>query len=136
MIFKGSQIRLPFFNDKKSMSNLILICFVSTIVMVSCQNDPNLVNAPEMSFSNNVQPIISGNCNMDGCHSSQSGQEAFTLITFDDVSSHVRPGNARNSELYRSIANRTDRLMPPNGPLSDADILTIYLWIEQGAKNN
>lgn len=116
------------------MKNLTLAFALAGLF--ACQTDPNLVNAPEMSFADNIQPIIAGNCSMNGCHNQQGDDEAFPLITYDDVASRVKPGNARNSELYRSVANRTDRLMPPNGPLSDADILTIYLWIEQGAKNN
>lgn len=113
-----------------------LICTVTLLGLLSCQSDPDLANAPEMSFSDNIQPIIAGNCSMNGCHSQQGDDEAFPLMTYDEVVSHVKQGNARNSELYKSVANRTDRLMPPSGPLSDADILTIYLWIEQGAKNN
>ena len=73
---------------------------------------------------------------MNGCHNGAGYDEAFPLDNYDDVAKHVIAGNARNSEIYRSVANRTDRLMPPNGPLADEDIMMIYLWIEQGAKNN
>lgn len=108
---------------------LLLIALLS-----SCQSEPNLASAPEISFSNQIQPILAGNCTMSGCHGSSGGE--FSLVSYQDVASHVKPGNARNSELYRTVANRTDRLMPPGGPLSDGDISTIYIWIEQGAKNN
>ncbi|MBK7908913.1 hypothetical protein [Candidatus Pollutiaquabacter sp.] len=50
---------------------------------------------------------------------------------------HVTAGDARNSKLYQSITLGADR-MPPDGrdPLLDEEITTIYVWIQQGAKNN
>jgi hypothetical protein len=61
-------------------------------------------------------------------------------MTYDDVmnSGYVSPGNARGSKLYLDIIGSGGRIMPPSSqpPLSDNQVTLIYLWIEQGAKNN
>lgn len=114
---------------------LIISLFCGLSVLAGCQSDPDLASTPELSFRDDIQPILSGNCTMSGCHS-HSGESVFPLDSYDDVASRVKPGNARGSELYKVVANRSDRLMPPSGPLADADIQRLYIWIEQGAKNN
>jgi uncharacterized membrane protein len=50
----------------------------------------------------------------------------------------VKAGNAHRSKLYRVITNRSFQTMPPSGysEVSAEDIKLLYIWIEQGAKNN
>jgi hypothetical protein len=48
----------------------------------------------------------------------------------------VKSGNAHGSDLYKVLLRTGDERMPPNGPLSDIQIKKIFIWIEQGAKDN
>jgi len=93
-------------------------------------------DSPVMSFQTDVQPIIVGNCTESGCHASSGGE--FPLVSYNDVSGHLTAGDARGSELYKSITGKGAQLMPPGSrPLLTNDaIRVIYVWIEQGAKNN
>ncbi len=70
------------------------------------------------------------------CHAANGGE--FPLTTYEAVMQHVTAGDARNSKLYQSITGRGADRMPPDGrdPLLDEEITTIYVWIQQGAKNN
>jgi uncharacterized membrane protein len=104
-------------------------------MFASCAHEAVIPNSPEISFSTDVQGIIIGNCTQSGCHASGSDHESFSLVTYDDVMKIVSPGNARNSRLYESIKQKS---MPPSSAasLTDQQIKYIYLWIEQGAKNN
>lgn len=104
----------------------------------ACKHEIDLSKAPEISFSKDVQPIITSRCSMSGCHS-EVGYEKFALITYEDIVDIVEPGNARSSELYEVITDLTgeDRMPPlPDNRLADQQILKIMVWIEQGAKNN
>lgn len=48
----------------------------------------------------------------------------------------ITPGNANKSRLYNALIGNGESLMPKAKELPDAQVLTIYLWIEQGAQNN
>ena len=116
----------------------ILISFLMLAgCLLSCRHDSDLASAPVISFKNNVQAIIVGNCTQSGCHTGGSDAE-FALVSFEDVASVVNPGNADNSNLFEAITGRSGRIMPPSPQpmLNDNQIKFIYLWIEQGAKNN
>ena len=64
--------------------------------------------------------------------------EQFPLVSYDDIRSTVTPGDARGSKLYKSITGKGASLMPPGSRtlLTNDAIRLIYIWIEQGAKNN
>ncbi|MCX6351145.1 MAG: hypothetical protein NTX03_04695 [Bacteroidetes bacterium] len=106
--------------------------------MASCSHEPIIPEFPALSFSKDVQPIIVGSCTQSGCHDGGSGNEAFSLLTYTDVARHVKGKDAKNSKIYLSITGSGEDIMPrpPQAPLSDESIKTIYLWIIQGAKNN
>jgi hypothetical protein len=121
---------------KLKIHSLICLLAAGMLLASSCQTEPDLTNAPTISFKNDIQSILAGNCTMSGCHNGNGREGAFSLETYDEVVRKVTPGNSHNSELYMAVANRTANLMPPAGPLPTASIQKIYLWIEQGAKNN
>ncbi len=118
----------------------VVIAIALAVVAISvqgCVSEPDLENYPVVSFTNEVQPIIAGNCTQAGCHGDVDTEE-FKLVTYQDIMSKVSSGNARKSDLYRVITGRTFEFMPPSpsSPLTDDQIRTIFVWIEQGAPNN
>ena len=116
----------------------LFIIFSLLISISSCTTNPDLTGVPEVSFKNDVQRVLSANCNFKGCHGGQGEEES--LIGYDNVMSfgEIKAGNAHGSKLYRLITGRSGPKMPPSGysDVSSTDIKTIYIWIEQGAKNN
>ena len=118
----------------------IAICVFAVISIFSlpaCMSDPDLENYPEVSFSNEVMLIISSNCNQPGCHGGVETEE-FSMTSYEEVMVHVKAGNGRKSNLYRVITGREDKIMPPEplNLLTEEQIRTIFVWIEQGAPNN
>ncbi len=111
------------------------ICIM--IFLLSCRHEVVIPDSPVISFQYDVQAIIIGNCTQSGCHSSGSDRPN-ALVTYDDIHRIVNPGDARNSELYQRIVGKSGSLMPPSSQrmLNENEIRSIYLWIEQGAKNN
>ncbi len=116
----------------------IIILFSTTLSLNSCKHDIDLSTAPTISFKDDIQAIISGNCAMNGCHGDDS-QSEFSLTSYSKVMSEgdIKAGNAKASKFYEVLLiNFGEEKMPPNGPLTDVQIKKVFLWIEQGAKDN
>ena len=127
----------------KKITGVSAIVVSFALTFMGCRNTPIIPQSPAISFNNDIQPIIAGNCQMSGCHGNNNGGEerAKPLLTYDDVISHggIAPYNAHNSDLYERVINATFyNVMPPSqyNRLSQQQLLKIYLWIEQGASNN
>ena len=112
--------------------SLLYIIFLQ----LSCRHDPitPFEDAPSISFSKDVLPVLISNCTQSGCH----GSKEFALNNYNDIMSHVTAGKAHSSSLYSAITSNAGNVMPvpPNPRLSDMQIKQIYIWIEQGAKDN
>lgn len=123
---------------KKRQKLLLVLCSLWLLCATACRHDPltPLSDAPTISFSNDVQPLIISNCTESGCHG--FGGHAFTLQTYDNIMSRVKAADPHGSSLYNAITANTLNTMPkpPYPRLTDTQIKTIYLWILQGAKNN
>jgi mono/diheme cytochrome c family protein len=95
----------------------------------------------EVSFANNVLPILQSRCTM--CHGSSSGFGGFDSSTYQGVMTsgnegpYVIAGDAAKSKIVE-LLNATSGFMPPppTGPLPDTEIQTIMEWINAGAKDN
>ena len=87
------------------------------------------VTVPEqmiVSFSNQIVPILSANCNISGCHCDGN---SLCFETYETVKANVL-----------GIKDRTAaRAMPPSysgKTLTDNQIQDISNWVYQGAENN
>jgi len=92
-------------------------------------------------FVNDIQPILTSNCTMSGCHDVASHQDGVVLTDYSHIISttDVDPGSASKSHLYKVlIKTDPDKIMPrpPMNPLNVTQISLIKKWIDQGAKNN
>ena len=85
----------------------------------------------EVSFSTDVWPIIE-----EYALNAHGGKGGVFLESYDDILNYVVPGDPENSMLYKALIADGMQLMPPDGPLPDAMIQTIYDWIMQGAMDN
>ena len=79
---------------------------------------------PEVSYSDEIRPIIDTNCQKSGCHGDQQGIPSFA--TYADVKANA------NSIKFRTSSGS----MPPVGPLPDTEIQLISDWVDQDAPNN
>ena len=90
-------------------------------------------------FESDVLPIFQSNCTQSGCHNSQDHEEGYDLSSYEKIVSRgITPGNYKDSKIYKVlVAPGGEELMPqsPYARLTDAQITTIALWIEDGAKN-
>jgi mono/diheme cytochrome c family protein len=84
-----------------------------------------------VSFSQNVFPIISNNCT--GCHSGNNPSGDISLTNYNEVKEAVLNFDLLNSILWNGLAEN----MPKNAnQLSDCQIGMIEIWINDGTPNN
>jgi hypothetical protein len=100
-----------------------------------------------VSFSQDVRPILDQNC--IACHK-EGGQgfnaSGFSMMTYEDLmrgtnaGPMVVAGDSLGSNMIVLMEGRADpSISMPHGamkPVGKADIETIRVWIDQGAKNN
>ena len=95
----------------------------------------------QVNYESQIQPIFNNNCVF--CHQN-GGSATLNLETYSGVMSGgwsgpaIIAGDYQNSLLYQRIIQPTgtDGSMPPNDPLSQAQIDLIAQWIEEGAGNS
>ena len=89
------------------------------------------------------QAILVPNCGRAACHSAATAAHGIALDSVQDAIAAmsstsgrrgrlVTPGDSARSDLYQVITGQ-QKIMPPDAPLSDADIELIKSWIDSGA---
>ena len=81
----------------------------------------------DMSFANDIMPIIEGNCSITGCH--LTGGNGILLEDYNTVKVRVDNGSLQNVVIDAQT-------MPPAGPLDQCQMDQIESWITAGALNN
>ena len=86
-------------------------------------------------FFNEIQPIISSNCTMSGCHDNITHADGVNLTTYANIMRYVQAGNASESKLFKVIIRTDEERMPPppRSPLSQLQKDKIYKWINKAA---
>ena len=97
-----------------------------------------LHSAGEVSFSQDVEPILRQNCVI--CHGEVLQQNGLRLDRHDSAmrggnsGAVIEPGNASESILIRRIEGRDGlQQMPPGRPLPASEIATLREWVKEGA---
>jgi hypothetical protein len=124
----------------RTACKLITVCLLP-LLLTGCGGEK------AVSFSQDVRPVLEQNCLE--CHQAGgSGLEAsgFNMETYDGLMKGTNfgpmiiAGDAAGSNMLVLMEGRADpSISMPHGqqdPISQRDIQTIRLWIEQGAKNN
>ena len=126
-------------NKTRTLTLLIVASVLSAFMFSACKHEVLVPTSPVISFATDVQPILIANCTQSRCHTSGNGGEerAFALSTYSQVMSRGRisPGNPNGSSIYTAI---TSGKMPksPYPTVPNEQVLKLYVWILQGAKNN
>jgi hypothetical protein len=117
----------------------LLIVFSISLVLNSCQwvtvEQPEIVVPDVVSFSANIQPILTAKCIT--CHKAGGFASAVLLTEGDAYNTLTSAGLVNLSDPPSSIifAPQTDKY-PHTNHLSAPDKALILKWIEDGALNN
>ncbi len=91
--------------------------------------------ATKVSFAKDIHPLLIEKCG--SCHGPKKAKKRIDYVTsYETTMKTVRPKKPDDSRLYRSVAGRGGKKMPPKSSLSDAEIAKIEAWIANGAKND
>ena len=114
-------------------------CAALALLVAACGTEPD--TRPE-TLDYVVVAILTPNCGRGGCHSSntQAHSLVFDTIPAATAALHTRqknqlmvvPGSPEMSFLVTVLRDSKD-IMPPDVPLTDADVALITSWIESGA---
>jgi hypothetical protein len=95
----------------------------------------------QLSFARDIKPIFERACLR--CHGAEKPKSGYRLdnrrdgLAGGDIGTAIIPGKANESPLIRYVTHaEPDLEMPPIGkgdPLSDAEVLLLRNWIDQGA---
>lgn len=122
----------------------ILTCaFVSVFALMlglaSCSNDneEDLFSSQtdivfeDVSYANDVLPIINTNCAVSGCHAGPTGAAGVVIDDYIQLKALV------DDDRLVNVINNTNNysLMPPSG-LADSSIALIEQWVIEGAEEN
>ena len=115
-------------------------CIVLAVAfLTACKHKTSFDSLNEVSYSRDISPLISSNCAFSGCHGT-SGHRKFDLTTYEGLlRGGITAGSPENSQVYTSLKSYSEENRMPLKPydqLSEDQILRIYVWIGQGAKNN
>lgn len=112
----------------KKTASLIALFFVA----LSCTKERAPLNdcINEISFSQDISPMISFNCSVAGCHDA-SASGGYIFENYDQISS--------NASIILSVIRHDDGVNPmPLGAskLPDSVIQQFTCWMNQGKKDN
>ena len=116
------------------MKNTVITLAAELLLLAACMHDPVVPTTPQISFKDDITPIVVGNCAQSGCH--DGGREGFALKNYEEVMRHVNAGQPYKSKLFTVMASNGPNRMPPNNPLPNEQVKLVYIWILQGALNN
>jgi hypothetical protein len=120
-------------------SDTILLTLVTILPACSFQ---------QVSYKQDVSPILYRNCN--GCHTAPDGygyrETGLAMDTYDAVikgtiyGSIIVEGDSRRSILNKMVEGRVGMKRQlthgDNQGISDEEIETLKVWVDQGALNN
>lgn len=123
------------------MKEKLLIYFgilcIPILFLFSCEHElPDANEMPKVCFETEVLPIFQTGCGITGCHDVTTAEDDFIYVDYNSIMESITPGNADDSQAYKSIISLIDDPMPPDAPLSEGARTLIRIWIEQGAENN
>lgn len=116
---------------------IISLAFV--VALAGCYYDVEEVLYPEegvcfsgtVSYSNDIEPIISGKCY--ACHSVGSTISTIILEEHENIKKYAEDGS-----LYGAVSHSVGYSPMPQGGamLPDCDLEKINEWVQNGAPNN
>jgi hypothetical protein len=128
---------------------IIFLFLILLLPLTSCKDtitsdeiDSRPIPDNNVSFSQNLYPVLNVKCANAGCHDEQTragGLSVMTWATFTSDASIIFPYQPDNSRLIWSIEGRAGvPPMPPLGypHLTFPQIKGFRTWIAEGAQNN
>ena len=103
---------------------------------------PPVVEEPQVSFADDIQPILAERCAFAGCHAAPVAAQ-LDLTNYEAFKKGGKggPAFAAGDGKGSLVVKRIDGTQPPQMPIGqpplDADAVQLFIdWIDEGAENN
>jgi len=117
------------------------LAFFCSAVFLLAGGTRVLADAKNPTYDDDVMPIVKQSCL--NCHGNDKQKGGLNLATYAAMNQGgssgavVVPGKADKSRIYTLSAHLEEPKMPPSGnKIADAQLATLKLWVEQGARQN
>jgi hypothetical protein len=117
------------------------LAFLASALALLTGGSRVLADAKNPTYDDDVMPIVKQSC--INCHGNDKQKGGLNLATYATMSvggssgAVVTPGSPTKSRIYTLAAHLDEPKMPPQGnKIADAQLATLKLWVEQGAKQN
>lgn len=91
---------------------------------------------PRACFERDILPVLQGSCGISDCHDAITAEGERIFTDYNHAMNDVVAGDPMESDLYQKLveSNPNDIMPPPpNAPLPQEQIDSIYNWILYGA---
>ena len=117
----------------KNLLYFLMSGMIATVLLLgSCEKVvyPPIERPVDVSFKSDVQPVFDGKC--ISCHSGGTAPNLSPAVSYGELvnGGYVDTDNPEESNLMEKLYGSHD------ARASEAEKLTILVWIEEGAKNN
>ncbi len=130
-----------------TLALLVLISGCASELLDNTGGDPPDSNIPDVSYSTDVQPVLTASCGGSFCHINgaagnvqlNSFSNATSSVGAQYGSAIILPGDSSTSPLMDKLQSspRLGSRMPlGRSPLSETEITMIASWIDDGALDN
>ena len=93
------------------------------------------VDGTKISYAKDIKPLLTERCG--NCHGAKKPKKGIDYVTsYETTMKTVKAEKPDDSRLFKSIAGKGGKPMPPRKPLSEDEIAKVKAWIAAGAKNN
>ena len=129
--------------NKIKITTLIIIALVATLsgcyktATLLVDNSPAITTA--VSFSTDIQPILTNNCAKSGCHNGSISPNLTSGNAYNSLvnGNFINTSTPANSLVYLWLTGKEAATMPLGASNNPSNINAYILsWITQGAKNN
>lgn len=114
------------------MKYLLIVFSLTGLILFACKKDKAsaFVCTTEVSYSNEIQPLIEMNCTVSGCHDA-TASGGYNFLTHEEVSTNA-------DRILETIQHGSGVAPMPLGAekLADSLIQKFYCWKDNGAQNN
>jgi len=128
----------------------VFAVITALIGLAACGDDAgtNPTNVSTLSTFSSIQlNVFNPVCAVSGCHNGTQSPNLNASVSYTNILNvpssqglvYILPRNPNNSYLYRKLTGVNiigDRMPRGRGPLPQAALDSIRVWIEKGAQNN
>ena len=130
--------------SKKIIGIGLIMAFAVMLTMNSCSKtttvlvDNSVAVTGTVSFSKDIQPILTKNCAISGCHSGTVAPNLSSATAYNALkASYINTASPATSEVYLWLTGKRSMAMPAGAQNNPSNINALMLaWIKQGATNN